>query len=84
MKDYKDYSLLNHNTFGIDAKCNRFLEYSSVDEAQKVSEVISNDNFPFLIIGCGSNLLLKSNYKGNVVLFVISIRGATRSTPWNS
>lgn len=67
MKDYKDYSLLNHNTFGIDAKCNRFIEYSSIDEAQKVSEIISNDNLPFLIIGSGSNLLLKADYKGNVV-----------------
>lgn len=67
MKDYKDYSLLTHNTFGIDAKCNRFIEYSSIDEAQKVSEIISNDNLPFLIIGSGSNLLLKADYKGNVI-----------------
>ena len=34
MKDIRDYSLLAHNTFGIDAKCKRFLEYSSVEEAQ--------------------------------------------------
>ena len=67
MKDYKDYSLLNHNTFGIEAKCNRFIEFSSVDEAKSVSGIISKDNFPFLIIGCGSNLLLKADYKGNVV-----------------
>lgn len=67
MKDYNNYSLLNHNTFGIDAKCNRFLEFSSVDEAKKVSELISNDKLPFLIIGSGSNLLLKSDYEGNVV-----------------
>ena len=67
MKDYNNYSLLNHNTFGIDAKCNRFLEFSSVDEAKQVSELISNDKLPFLIIGSGSNLLLKSDYEGNVV-----------------
>lgn len=67
MKDYKDYSLLNHNTFGIDAKCVRFLEYSSVEEAQQVSGIIRNDSLPFIIIGEGSNLLLKCDYEGNVV-----------------
>jgi UDP-N-acetylmuramate dehydrogenase len=67
MKDYKDYSLLNHNTFGIDARCYRFLEYSSVDDAQKTAGIISADSLPFLIIGGGSNLLLKGDYEGNVV-----------------
>ena len=33
MKDIKNYSLLAHNTFGIEARCHRFLEYSSVEEA---------------------------------------------------
>ncbi len=28
MKDIRNYSLLAHNTFGIDAKCSRFLEYA--------------------------------------------------------
>ena len=37
MKDLRNYSLLGHNTFGIDAKCIRFLEYASyVEEAQQV------------------------------------------------
>ena len=31
-----DFSLLKNNTFGIDACCHRFVEYSSVEEAQKV------------------------------------------------
>lgn len=67
MNDYKNYSLLSHNTFGINVKCNRFLEYSSVEEAKIIAEIISNDNLPFLIIGSGSNLLLKADYIGNVV-----------------
>ena len=29
MRDIKNYSLLEHNTFGIDAKCERFIEYAS-------------------------------------------------------
>ena len=36
MKIEFNYSLLKHNTFGIDAKCRRFVEYDSVEEAQDV------------------------------------------------
>ena len=36
MKDIRNYSLLAHNTFGIDAKCSRFLEYESVEEARQI------------------------------------------------
>ena len=32
MKDLRDYSLLAHNTFGIDARCSRFLEYETAVE----------------------------------------------------
>ena len=31
MKDIRDHSLLAHNTFGIDARCRRYLEYASVE-----------------------------------------------------
>ena len=46
MKDIRDYSLLAHNTFGIDAKCKRFLEYSSVEEAQLI--VVEGTLYPLL------------------------------------
>ena len=31
MIDKKNYSLLAHNTFGIDVRCRRFVEYGSVE-----------------------------------------------------
>ena len=65
MRDIRNYSLLEHNTFGIDAKCSRFLEYASVAEAVEVAGMISSS--PFLIIGGGSNLLLTADYPGTVV-----------------
>lgn len=65
MRDIRNYSLLEHNTFGIDAKCGRFLEYASVAEAVEVAGMISSS--PFLIIGGGSNLLLTADYPGTVV-----------------
>ena len=67
MKDIRDYSLLAHNTFGIDAKCKRFLEYSSVEEAQQMVAGLTDADKPLLILGGGSNLLLTGDYEGTVL-----------------
>lgn len=67
MKDIRDYSLLAHNTFGIDAKCKRFLEYSSVEEAQQIVAGLTAADQPLLILGGGSNLLLTGDYEGTVI-----------------
>ena len=67
MKDIRDYSLLAHNTFGIDARCARFLEYETTIEAQQVAEILSETSLPYIIIGGGSNLLLTRNFEGIVV-----------------
>ncbi|MBQ9677218.1 MAG: UDP-N-acetylmuramate dehydrogenase [Prevotella sp.] len=67
MKDIKDYSLLRHNTFGIEARCHRFLEYGSVEEAQQVAAVLRESSLPYIIIGGGSNLLLTRDFEGIVV-----------------
>lgn len=64
MKDFRNYSLLTHNTFGIDACCQRFVEFSSEEEAVAVARQLSE---PFLIVGGGSNLLLTRDYEGTVV-----------------
>lgn len=67
MIDLKNYNLKAHNTFGIDAKCNRFLEYESVAEAQEVAKILRESSIPYIIIGGGSNLLLTKDYEGIVV-----------------
>ena len=60
------YSLLAHNTFGIDVNANSFLEYTSVEE---LKEFIANGiiTYPFLHIGSGSNLLFTGNYEGLIL-----------------
>ena len=63
MKTEFNYSLLKHNTFGIDAKCQRFVEYNSVEEAQEVVRSLKDEDYPLLILGGGSNLLLTGDYK---------------------
>ena len=67
MKDLRDYNLLAHNTFGIDAHCSRFLEYETAAEAQQVAEILRETSLPYLIIGGGSNLLLTRDFPGIVV-----------------
>lgn len=67
MKEYTNYSLLHHNTFGIEARCSRFVEYESAAEAQQVASMLRESNSPFLLIGGGSNLLLTRDFEGIVV-----------------
>ncbi len=67
MKDVRNYSLLGHNTFGIDACCRRFVEYSSDEEACRLVEKLTAADRPLLILGGGSNLLLTADYHGTVL-----------------
>ena len=67
MKDFKNYSLKEYNTFGIDAKCSRFLEFENGDEAVEVAGILRASNNPYIIIGGGSNLLLTQDFEGIVV-----------------
>ena len=68
MVDKVNYSLLSHNTFGINAKCRRFMEYNSVEEAQEIAKQLKE---PYLLIGAGSNLLLTKDFDGVVVHSVL-------------
>jgi len=67
MRDITDHSLLAHNTFGIDVKCRRFLEYETIEEAQQVAKILRESAMPYIIIGSGSNLLLTKDFEGIVV-----------------
>ena len=67
MKDERNYSLKEHNTFGIDAKCRRFIEFEDDDEAFEVAEILRKSALPYIIIGGGSNLLLTKDFDGIVV-----------------
>lgn len=68
VKDIRNYNLLAHNTFGIDARCRRYVEFSSSEEARRlVGEMLTAADTPLLILGGGSNLLLTGDYGGTVV-----------------
>ena len=64
MKEYKDYSLLNHNTFGMDVKAKRYVEYDSEEELKNLIPTLDGE---VLHIGGGSNLLFKGNFEGTIL-----------------
>ena len=74
MKEFRDYNLLHHNTFGINACCRRFLEIETDADASFLPSLLTFSDSPLLIIGGGSNLLLTSDYYTGTVLHV-GIRG---------
>lgn len=68
MKDFFCYSLLAHNSFGIDAKCRRFIEIDDVEGiGTKLPRLLEDAHSPLLILGGGSNLLLTGDYEGTVL-----------------
>ena len=67
MNVQKNASLLPFNTFGIDAKADYIIEYSSVADLQEVlkSETVKQNKL--LHVGSGSNLLFLQDFKGVVL-----------------
>ena len=66
MKIFRDYSLLPHNTFGMDVKASVFIEYASVEELKEVLSLYVKDN-QWLHIGKGSNLLFTGDFSGIIL-----------------
>ncbi len=67
MRIEENYDLTRHNTFGITAKCKRFIEYATEEEAVETAQYLRDHPSPLLIIGGGSNLLLTGDFDGTVV-----------------
>ncbi|HOH74935.1 MAG TPA: UDP-N-acetylenolpyruvoylglucosamine reductase, partial [Paludibacteraceae bacterium] len=68
MRTLENFSLLNHNTFGVDVTANYFVEYDNITELQQLlgSDLLKENKF--FHIGGGSNLLFINDYEG-VILF---------------
>lgn len=62
-----DFSLKEHNTFGIDAKCKCFITFDTIDDIAEVLPIIQQHRNNMIILGGGSNLLLTGDYDGLVV-----------------
>jgi UDP-N-acetylmuramate dehydrogenase len=74
------YSLLSHNTFGVDARCETFATVASVDELRMLlgrSDIFSNG---LTILGEGSNVLFTDDVAGLVLRINIQGREVVRQT----
>lgn len=62
-------SLLEHNTFGIQATAHTLVTYDSVEALREALAYIhaEEEGRPLLHIGCGSNLLFLCDYKGVIL-----------------
>ena len=67
MRDFQHYSLLHHNTFGIEASCRRFIEFDTTDELQQMLSSLTQSDDPIMSLGEGSNLLLTKDYNGTIL-----------------
>ena len=71
-KHYKSYSLINHNTFGINAIADDFYEYYSIESLENILQNYIYKGIKILSIGSGSNILFLSDFKGVVLHSKIS------------
>ena len=65
IKHHTDYSLLPHNTFGIDVKAAHFVEFSSVEDIKSIAGKLCDTRH--LVIGGGSNLLFMGDFDGTIL-----------------
>jgi UDP-N-acetylmuramate dehydrogenase len=67
MDTHKNYSLKDLNTFGIDALASNYIEVESTDQLKEAILQAKNNQDNLLILGGGSNILFKSDFKGTVI-----------------
>ena len=65
MKIHNNFSLVNHNSFGIEANAEKFISISSAQDLEKL--ISSNSKEEKIFIGGGSNILITRNIKGLVI-----------------
>ena len=81
MKRQENYSLLGHNTFGMDVQTTLFVEYDTVDELRtflQSGELTRHERY--IHIGSGSNLLFAGDYQGIVMHSAIRTIEVTEET----
>ncbi|MGN0187010.1 MAG: UDP-N-acetylmuramate dehydrogenase [Paludibacteraceae bacterium] len=67
MNFVENYSLLPHNTFGMDVRARYFVEYDTVDDLTTFLQTDLAHNNQLLPIGAGSNLLFTGDYDGIIL-----------------
>jgi UDP-N-acetylmuramate dehydrogenase len=64
----ENYSLKQHNTFGLEAHCGLFAQVSSVEGARAVIKRHNPLKLPLHILGSGSNILFTKDFYGALMI----------------
>jgi len=72
MEINKNMSLKDLNTFGINANAEFYTKIHNLDDIQDLLEWKNQNDLPVLLLGGGSNLLFKNDYKGLVAKVCLS------------
>lgn len=67
MKIEQDFSLKNHNTFGVDAKASYFVEVKDLKEIRDALDFAKEKQLRVLYLGGGSNVLFTKDFNGLVI-----------------
>ncbi len=68
MEFLENYSLKSINTFGLDVSARWFTEVTDVNSMQLLLNDPRFQDFPKLVLGGGSNILFRDDYKGLIIL----------------
>lgn len=71
MRIEKNFSLRQYNTFGLDCKCNYFIEGDSAEDFIELAATYDLSPEKILILGGGSNFLFTEDFDGTVIYPVI-------------
>lgn len=73
MNIQENYSLKNHNTFGVEVSAKYFAEIKSLDQLTQILRNTSVQKFKMLFLGGGSNVLFTQNFEG--VVLQLNLKG---------
>lgn len=65
---YEDVSLKKYNTYRLDVKCDYLVFPKNIDEVVKLIRFLKENNYKYLVLGNGSNVIFKNNRYNGVVI----------------
>lgn len=63
-----DVSLLKHNTYKLDVKCECLIFPKDIDELKEILKIIKENNFKYYILGNGSNVIFNCDYYDGIII----------------
>ena len=77
---YEDISLKRYNTYRIDSKCKYLIFPKNKEELKELLQYLSTTEEKYIILGNGSNIILKETYYNGVVILLTKLNKLTDNT----